>query len=77
MSYIYIQLSRPWASAQNIVILSRTHEQTGVFKVSANIGSHFKNCHKNTDLPCTLFFGPPLPLVFGAHLRVSAHSNER
>ena len=38
------------ASAQNINILSGTHERTDIFKISANIGSPFKNWHKNIKL---------------------------
>ena len=37
------------ASAQNINILSGTHERTAILKISANFGSHFKICHKNID----------------------------
>ena len=40
---------RAVASAQNIDISSGTHERIGVFKISANIGSHFKISHKNID----------------------------
>ena len=41
--------ARPGASAQNIDILTGTHERTAILKISANIGSHFKICHKNID----------------------------
>ena len=44
---VCVCLIRPGASAQNMYILSGTRERIGVFKVSVNIGSHFKDCHKN------------------------------
>ena len=40
--------SRPGASAQKRRSFERTRERTGVFQVWANMGSHFKNCHKNS-----------------------------
>ena len=40
---------RPGASAQNINISSRNHERISIFKIRANIGSHFQSCHKNID----------------------------
>ena len=43
------EVSRAVASAQNIDILSGTHERIGIFKISANIGSHFKISHKNIE----------------------------
>ena len=50
--YIYLLVIRPGASAQNIDILSGTHKGTGIFKIRANIGFHFKDCHKNIHKNC-------------------------
>ena len=32
-----------------LIFQSGTHERIGVFKISANIGSHFEISHKNID----------------------------
>ena len=46
----YFKNGSPLASsAQNIDISSRTREGIGIFKISANIGSHFKISYKNMD----------------------------
>ena len=72
--------NQTWGFFSKEHYLSGTRERTGVFQVWANMGSHFKNCHKKSAKKSRAKSGPVprafLALFLARVPKNSAHFSE-